>query len=89
MSFVEPLPPRVRFELARLPGVTAVELNRATPVRLRAGPVSKQVGLVTLAPGARLRRIVEPPNRVVAPTPAGVILTAALAGDLGLAHGRR
>ncbi len=60
VSFVGPLPSRVRFELARLPGVTAVELSRTTPVRLRAGPVAKQVALFTLAPDAMLRRIVAP-----------------------------
>jgi len=87
VSFVEPLPTRVRFELARVPGVTAVELNRATPVRLRAGAASEQVALVTMAPDAVLRRIVEPPSRVVAPAPAGVILTAALAADLGVSRG--
>ncbi len=87
VSFREPLPTRVRFELARLPGVIGVELMRATPVRVRAGPASAQVALVTMDSDAMLRRIVEPPNHVVDPTPAGLILTAALARDLGVGRG--
>ncbi len=87
VSFREPLPTRVRFDLARLPGVTAVELMRATPVRVRAGPADAQVALITMGPDQMLRRIVEPPNHIVDPAPEGLILTAALARDLGVGRG--
>ncbi|MDX2060694.1 MAG: FtsX-like permease family protein [Gemmatimonadales bacterium] len=87
VAFRDPVPARVGQELARLPGVAAVELSRATPVRLRAGAATEQVALITLDPRSALRRVVEPPARVVAGPPSGLLLTAALARDLGIGRG--
>ena len=43
---------------ARLDGVTAVELYRNEPARLKAGHREREVGLQGLPLGSRLRRIV-------------------------------
>lgn len=75
LGFAEPLPERVRHELARLPGVLRVELTRDVPVRLRRGPASERAVLQGLDPSAQLRRVMDA-QRAVFPPPAGGLLLA-------------
>ena len=83
----DPADDRLRHEIARLPGVLAVEPSRSVPVRLVAGHRSERVELRGLEPEPVLQRVVDIDNRVVAPPPAGLLLTDRLADKLGLAPG--
>ena len=87
VGFNRPLEAGVRWELARLPGVTRVELTRDIPVRLRHGQAEERVAIQALEERALLRRIMEP-DRAVWPAPAGgLLLTVALAHRLHLSVG--
>ena len=67
VNFVEPRSPDVRHALARLPGVVAVEPQRAVAARIRAGHRERYLSIVGVSPGSRLRRII--PTTPVRPTP--------------------
>jgi putative ABC transport system permease protein len=79
VGFYEPHGAQVKHDLAKLPGVLAVEAFRVVPVRLRLGHRSKRTALFGLPPGAELRRIVDVDGREVALPPSGVVLSAGLA----------
>jgi putative ABC transport system permease protein len=82
VSFLEPLDVSVRYELARMQGVSAVELYRIEPGRLRAGHREREVAIQGLPMGSRLRRIVVDEDDV-RPVPAeGMVLSAILAKRL-------
>jgi putative ABC transport system permease protein len=77
----------VRYELARLPGVRQVELTRAVPVRIQFGSRTVRTALQGIAREGTLRRLVEPPNRVVALPEVGLLMSRSLANKLHVGRG--
>ena len=59
ICFNNPLRAGTRFDVAHLPGVVYSEPFREVPVRLRFENRSKRVGLLGIAPGAQLRRLMD------------------------------
>lgn len=87
VAFREPLDVVVRHELARMDGVTTVELYRNEPARLRAGHREREVGLQGFPMGSRLRRIVVDEDDI-RPVPAeGLVLSQILAERLDVGVG--
>jgi putative ABC transport system permease protein len=66
-------------DLAHLPGVLRVEALHTTPVRIRHAHRERQVALVGVAPGAKLRRVVDAQGDEVAPPAGGLLMSEALA----------
>jgi len=87
LGFAEPLAREVRRELERLPGVAEVEVNRAIPVRLRAGHRTYRTGITGVEEAATLSRILDADLREARPSPGGVLLTRRLAERLGVQPG--
>lgn len=87
IGFTEALPTSVRYELARLPGVTRVELMRDVPVRLRHGRSSERTAIQGIQGNAELRRIMDADRAVVPPPSGGLLLTTPMARRLGVAPG--
>lgn len=87
VTFNEPRPGRVAFELESMPGVTAVEPYRVVPAKLRFGNHLRRVGITGLADGAELRRVVgKDLNRINLP-PEGIVLGHTIAESLGAGKG--
>ncbi|MBU6367433.1 MAG: FtsX-like permease family protein [Gemmatimonadetes bacterium] len=87
VTFTAPRGPEALRALARLPGVWQVEPQLTVPVRLVAGGRQRSVGLVAVAPGAALRRVVDTRGRPVALPLDGLLLSRALATLLDVAPG--
>ncbi len=87
VTFAEPAPRRVVFELAALPGVREAEPVRVVSVRLIHGHRSYRTVIEGLPPGARLRRPLDGQLRPVTPTASGLLLTDYLQGRLNLRPG--
>jgi putative ABC transport system permease protein len=87
VGFIEPRSSAVRYELAALPGVLAVELQRRVPVRVRAGHRDRYVTITGIDPDGRLQRIVDGDGRVFAVPAAGIAMSAALAAGLRVSAG--
>lgn len=87
VTFIDPATADIRHELARLPGVLAVEPFRAVPARLRFQHRSKRVDITGLPAETRLRRLVDTDLRPVAIPPEGVLLTRKLGEVLGVSPG--
>ncbi|HEY8368043.1 MAG TPA: FtsX-like permease family protein [Thermodesulfobacteriota bacterium] len=87
ITFREGMPPRVRYEVARLPGVLHAETFRTVPATLRAGPRSYRGAVTGLPSGATLRRVVDAKGRVVPLPAAGLLLGSTLAERLGVGPG--
>lgn len=87
VTFNEPRPGRVAYELESMPGVTAVEPYRVVPAKLRFGNHLRRVGITGLADGAELRRVVgKDLNRINLP-PEGIVLGHTIAESLGAGKG--
>lgn len=85
--FNEAAPDRVRYDLARLPGVRSAETFRVLSVRLVNGPHDRRTSLMGLARAGELRRLVDLRLRPV-PLPAdGLVLNDRLALRLGVGVG--
>lgn len=82
VTFYQPRPGRTRYDLARLPGVTGVEVFRAVPARLRFEHRTRRVGLMGAETGADLRRIVDKNGKVFHLPAEGVVLSKTLADVL-------
>jgi len=89
VTFLEPVPGRVVQDLARQPGVTAVEPFRQVAVRLRHGPASYRTALEAWPAGARLRGLLDREHREVDLPVAGLLMSAQLAGMIGVRPGDR
>ncbi len=89
LTFAEPRPARVRYELANLPGVLRAEPYRGVPVRLVRAYRSRRTAIVGLEPGAELRQVADFDGRHRALPPDGLLLTDKLARVLGLVPGDR
>ncbi len=74
-------------DLAREPGVLAVEGQRIVPVRLRAGHRSYLTSVIGLPAGSVLRRPHDAALRPVDVPPEGISLTRRLADRLGVSAG--
>ena len=87
VAFTGPRPDRVRAELARLQGVTRVELYRDAPAELRVGHRRRQVAVLGLDADGEMRRLVSADHRVHPVPRAGLVLGAALARILHVRAG--
>lgn len=87
IGFYEPRSAQVKYDLANLPGVLAVEAFRIVPARVRLAHRSKRTALYGLSPGAELHRVVDVDGREIALPPSGVVLSAGLARILHAAAG--
>jgi putative ABC transport system permease protein len=77
----------VRYDLARVRGVTRVEPFQTVPVRLRAGHRERELAITGLEPDSRLRQIVSE-DGYVHPLPLeGLVLSKVLADRLEVERG--
>lgn len=89
LGFFHPRQVRAVTEAARLPGVLAAEPVRVT-IAWAAGPKNrKRIPLMGLEPGAALARPLDHAGAVIPFEGRGVILSQALAQDLGVRPGDR
>lgn len=89
LTFADPRPARVRYELDNLPGVLRAEPYRGVPVRLVNGRRSRRTAIVGLEPGAELRQVADLDGRHRTLPTDGLLLTDKLAQVLGLGPGER
>ncbi len=87
LAFVEPRAPAALADIRHLPGVLRAEPYRATPVRLRSGPISRRTAIVAKVPDARLSRALDAKARPVEIPPSGIVLSSKLAHILGVEPG--
>ena len=87
VTFTHARPAAARAELARIPGVLAVEAFDAAPVRVRRGSVIRTVALIGSDDGSTLHRVADQHGGVYAIPPDGVVITSAFAELLGVARG--
>ena len=86
---LEPVNDSARFELARLPGVAAVESTRFVPADLVHGHRTERVTVRGYAPRAELYRVIDADGRHHLLEGRGLILTDRLAEKLGVQPGER
>lgn len=87
VTFPHPMDRAIIGDLARLPGVLAVEGQRIVPVRLRAGQLSYLTSVIGLSPGDQLRRPHDAALRPIAASREGITLTRRLADRLRVKPG--
>jgi putative ABC transport system permease protein len=87
VNFVEPRSERARYELARLPGVIAVEPQRTVPVRIHAGHHERYLAVSGIPDRQRLKRIVDREGRPTELPPSGLVLSEMLAQVLDVRPG--
>ncbi len=87
VTFIEPRPARVRYEMTSLPGVLQAEMFRTVAARLRFGHRTHRTVLTGLQVGGSFRRLVDRHLQVVPVPSAGVVLTSKLGEILGIAPG--
>jgi putative ABC transport system permease protein len=87
ITFPHPTDRAIIRDLARLPGVLAVEGQRIVPVRLRAGHRSYLTSVIGLAATDELRRPHDATLRPIAALPDGITLTRRLAERLDVKPG--
>jgi|SRR5579863_1549684 len=87
VNFIERRPQNVLSQIARLPGVLAVEPYREVPVRIRNGSVERRVMISGRPRNADLRRIIDADLRPVELPESGLALSAWLAQILGVRVG--
>jgi putative ABC transport system permease protein len=80
-------PWRAVREAAHIPGVRYAEGERQIPVRLRAGPRSRTTGILGLADGMDLHRLLGTDRRPLGLLPAGLSLSRPLGESLGVRAG--
>ncbi len=84
----EPANDSARHELARLPGVTAVESGRDVPVRFVNGHISQRGAIQGFARHGDLRRIVDLDKRAASLEGEGLVMADRLADKLRLRVGQ-
>ena len=87
VSFIERRSRDVIMQMARLPGVLAVEPYREVPVRIRHGSIERRVMISGRPQGADLSRIIDADLRAVVPPETGLAVSAMLAHVLGVQAG--
>ncbi|HEU4871526.1 MAG TPA: ABC transporter permease, partial [Pyrinomonadaceae bacterium] len=88
VTFHEPRPANVKYDLAHLPGVIRVESYRAVPARLRFAHRTRRIALLGLESAADLRRVVSKDFEPVRVPPDGLLLTSQLAQILSVRPGQ-
>ncbi|MEY2893090.1 MAG: hypothetical protein RJA98_2998 [Pseudomonadota bacterium] len=83
----EAVPDRARLELARLPGVTAVESTRFVSVNLHHGHRSERSQVRGYPAQPELYRIIDADGHAFAPSGGGLVMTDRLAEKLALRPG--
>ena len=83
LVFNEPLSAQAQFDLYHLPGVLYSEPFRSVPARLRFRHYHKLSGITGMEPGSQLRRLLDRQQQPVLLPPEGIVLSAALADELG------
>jgi putative ABC transport system permease protein len=78
---------RAIYELGQMPGVIACEPSRAVPVRLRAGPRHRRVGILGIRPDSRLLGLVDMGGNEVGLPPGGLLISQKLADVLAVRVG--
>ncbi len=87
IALLEATPARVAHEAAKLPHVSAVEVARSAPVRLRHANHSWHGSILGKSAQPELHRIVDVRQQVFAPPRSGLLLTDRLAERLELKPG--
>lgn len=87
IGFIEKRPRDVVMQVARLPGVLAVEPNREVPVRIRNGSIERRVVISGRPHDADLSRIIDVDLRPVVLPEAGLAISAFLGQILGVRVG--
>lgn len=87
VSFNRDVGEEVRYDLARMPGVTRVEPYQQVPVRLHSGHREREVPITGLETDGRLRRIVSQNGRIHPLPLEGMSLSAMLAERLDVERG--
>lgn len=87
ISFVEKRSRDVVMQVARLPGVLAVEPYREVPVRIRHGSIERRILISGRPPDADLRRIIDVDLRPVVLPEVGLAISQLLAQILGVCAG--
>ena len=87
VSFIERRPLNVANEIARLPGVLAVEPYREVPVRIRKGNVERRVMISGRPHDAELSRLIDIDLHPVVLPETGLAISAWLAQILGVEVG--
>jgi putative ABC transport system permease protein len=87
VAFDHARPWRAIRDLARVPGVTAVEGERLVPVRLRAGTIAKTTVILGVRPASDLHRLLDASRRPMQLPPDGLALSRTLADELGVRGG--
>ena len=87
VTFPQPRDRAIIGDLAREPGVLAVEGQRIVPVRLRAGHRSYLTSVIGLPTASQLRRPHDAALRPIDVSPDGITLTRRLAERLGVVPG--
>jgi len=88
VTFVEPRSADVRYALAHLPGVVAIEPQRSVPARIRAGHRFRNLAISGVAAEPRLRRIVDRDGRPRTLPPEGLVVSTRLGDVLGIEPGQ-
>ncbi|MGJ5199026.1 ABC transporter permease [Bradyrhizobium sp. HKCCYLRH1030] len=88
ITFIHPMDRAILRDLARQPGVLAIEGQRIVPVRLRAGHQSYLTSVIGLAAADELRRPHDSARRPIVAAPDGITLTRRLAERLALSAGQ-
>ncbi|MCG8451064.1 MAG: ABC transporter permease [Pirellulales bacterium] len=78
---------RAIYELASLPGVLQCEPNRSVPVRMRAGPRNRRVGIMGIRPDSQLFGLVNMDGRTVPLPSGGLLISRKLAEILDVSVG--
>jgi putative ABC transport system permease protein len=87
--FNNPRPASATWEIARFPGVLKSEPFRSVSVRLRNGYRSRRLGVMGLARGSELHRLVGKDLNEIRVPESGIVLTSKLAEILNTKPGER
>lgn len=87
IGFVQKQPAGVVMQVARLPGVLAVEPIREVPARIRSGNVERRVSISGRPRDADLSRIIDTELTPVVLPESGLAISSHLAGILGVRVG--
>ena len=87
LTFVEPRPGRVLYDVKHLPGVLDVEPARIVPARLRAGTRSRTLTITGLPTSPELTRVIDRTRGAIDLPSEGLLLSRMLGDVLGVRPG--
>ena len=82
VALLRPIGPEACQSLRAVAGVVACEPLAVAPVRVRLGPLSRQVAITMLPDASRLRRLIASDGRPVAVPPSGLMVSRRLLQSL-------